>query len=438
MMENEAVGPYQVLETVSVERLVVTLRARRGREPSVLIKTAKPGLTNVAPAARALEREIEVFWALRHPAWPTLIEVLRDGPTPALVLVDRAGHRLDAVLRQATRIAPSSAMAIAIEVALGLGALHRVGGSHAAWRPSMVELTAQGGVCLHAPVAAEPGPSDLDAPEYLSPEQIIGDEADARSDVFLIGGLLYRMLTGRSPFEGDREGVSQRVRHAPPLPLGEKAVRIPSSLQAIVMGCLEKRRHDRFPDLASVAARLTRSLRQETSLPSDVLVARVLAEIGLGEGLPEPLDRKAVRGSAFPALQVPRSLALLAGVGALVLVGALVWRLGGDAAEDGPTGARGVLDESGHLRVLARPWAELIVDGRRIDVTPIGAPLAVSPGKHSVILRHPSAPDETRSIELISGQTVLIDVDMKVTYPPKASAPTHPSASPSASPLPSR
>jgi len=435
-MELDVVGPYRVLETVAFDRLTVTVRASRGRERPVLLKLAKPGLTNVESAARALEREVELLSVLRHPAWPTLVEVLRDGAAPTLVLVDRAGHRLDAVLARSSRLAPVAAMAIGVQVAGGLAALHRARGAHGTLRPGMVELTPQGGVCLHAPVATSDLPSAFDAPEHLSPEQIVGEAPDVRSDVFLFGGLLYRMLTGRGPFDGEREGVSQRIRHAAPAPLPRRDAGISRELAAIVRSCLEKRRHDRFGDLPTIAARLTRELRRATSLPEDILIARALAEAGLGEPLAGPLAEDAGRGTAW------RGPSKRGRVGALLALGlaagsALVVRYGSeDAPGIGPGGPRGIVDEPGHLRVLARPWAEVHIDGKRIDVTPVGYPIDVTPGTHVVIFRHPAAPDEVRKVELIAGETVLVDVEMSVVFPPKpeGSAASRPAASANASP----
>jgi serine/threonine-protein kinase len=63
---------------------------------------------------------------------------------------------------------------------------------------------------------------------------------------------------------------------------------------------------------------------------------------------------------------------------------------------------------------LARPWAEVLIDGEMVDTTPIGRPIAVSPGRHYVTFRHPNAPDEKRSIQVVNGQTVLVDVTMRV------------------------
>src|SRR5262249_49488663 len=71
----------------------------------------------------------------------------------------------------------------------------------------------------------------------------------------------------------------------------------------------------------------------------------------------------------------------------------------------------------GYLRVLAQPWAEVIVDGETIDTTPMARPIAVAPGRHFVTFVHPNAPEEKRSVSVAAGQTVVLDVAMKVARP---------------------
>lgn len=426
-MDLDAIGPYRVLETLAHDRITVTVRARRGDEPTVRIKLPRPGLTDVAVAARTLEREAERLGALRHPSWPALVEVLRDGGRPALVCVDTAGHGLDVVLARGGALRPPSALAIALEVASAMAAHARAGGEHGLLAVDRIELTPQGAVILYPADPADDGIADLSAPENLTPEQLVGERADPRSDVFLVGALLYRMLAGAGPFDGEREGQSQRIRHhaAPSLRRGGRD--ISRTLDAIVQQSLAKRRHDRYPDLATFSAALVRELGRRSSLPRDVLITGALADVGLAEAVPGPRDPTAARGTALPWR---RALPFF-GVAALVLglaVAVVVVRSRDDMQAAGASGPRGIVDEPGHLRVLARPWAEIVLDGRRVDVTPIGAPLDVPPGKHTVVLRHPAAPEETRAVELVAGQLVVVDVDMAVALPP-------PSASGSSSPM---
>jgi FtsP/CotA-like multicopper oxidase with cupredoxin domain len=82
----------------------------------------------------------------------------------------------------------------------------------------------------------------------------------------------------------------------------------------------------------------------------------------------------------------------------------------------------------GYLRVLAMPWAEVWIDGQRVDVTPFARAIPLAPGTHYVTLVHPNAPKEKRTLNLGAGETRTIDVVMAVADAPAAPAPS-PSAS---------
>jgi hypothetical protein len=112
----------------------------------------------------------------------------------------------------------------------------------------------------------------------------------------------------------------------------------------------------------------------------------------------------------------------LGAIGAvMVVVAALVGGAGGPPQPLGlGPGAR-----AAYIRVLAHPWAEVSIDGEVVDTTPIGRPIAVAPGKHEVLLRHPRAPDERRPIEVDAGETVVVDVEMAVER--KIESPVDPS-----------
>jgi serine/threonine-protein kinase len=91
------------------------------------------------------------------------------------------------------------------------------------------------------------------SPPYLSPEQALGKEADARSDVYGVGAVAYFLLTGQPPFP--RETAMQMLlAHAyePAVPVGKVRPDVPADLEAVVMRCLEKQPEKRYPDVASL------------------------------------------------------------------------------------------------------------------------------------------------------------------------------------------
>ena len=106
----------------------------------------------------------------------------------------------------------------------------------------------------------------------------------------------------------------------------------------------------------------------------------------------------------------------------VVLGGTLIFALAGGSDLHAPSRAgTGRLDlvpkGAGQLRVVADPWARVIVDGHEIDTTPFARSIPLRSGTHYVRLEHPQAPPERRTIHLVPGETVLLDVKMKVVRP---------------------
>jgi serine/threonine-protein kinase len=72
------------------------------------------------------------------------------------------------------------------------------------------------------------------------------------------------------------------------------------------------------------------------------------------------------------------------------------------------------------VRVLARPWAHVVVDGQFVETTPFARAIPLAPGTHHVTLKHPAAPDERRTVRLAPGERVVLDVTMRVKTSPTA------------------
>ena len=254
----------------------------------------------------------------------------------------------------------------------------------------------------------------------MAPEQLLGETAGARSDVWALGVLFHELLTGEKPFEAaDRQAAAQRIRIAAPSPLPSG---VPRSIERVVARCLAKAPEDRYEDARAVATALEEALAERTRLPPRVLISRALAAKRLGEELAAPpLAGVVERPPSAPGPDLGRALQKLAVVFGLIAVGGAAIQLLADsetlsqegAVTDGGATPLGDRDR-GSLRVVARPWAEVYIDGELVDVTPIGRPIPVPPGRHFVTFRHPYAPDEQRTIKIAAGQSVLLDVNMRV------------------------
>ncbi len=419
---------FELGEQLEANAFTATFRAlRRTDRRRVLVRTMKPGLRQPDDALTLLGRELDVVSSTLHPSLPILLETVRAPKRLALVYADAGGHRLTDIFDRTPRVAPASALAIAEAIASVLAALHRAGFVHGRLRAESIELTEQGLLILHDPAGVGArgggGDPDLDAPENMAPEQVLGQTPGPETDVYLLGRLMFQLVAGALPFGTSVGGITQQIRHAEAPQLSTLAPDAPRELQRIVSRCLRKRGRDRYPDMASLESELLRVMRSSTSLSREHLVALALADAGLAAELPRPRERGVARGAISMPLWVQGAMRWGAvGLGAIVLV-AVGWTLLAGDDRNTPSGPQGIVKRPAQLRVLARPWAEIYVDGELVDVTPVGRAIEVTPGRHVVELKHPNADPITREVEVIAGQTVLLDVEMQVKRPPDAGVP---------------
>jgi serine/threonine-protein kinase len=319
---------------------------------------------------------------------------------------------------------------------------------HRDLQPRNVLVSRDGGVKLTSfaaamderlPTAPEllEGGAGFGTPAYMSPEQLLGEPEDPRSDLFALGIVLHEMLTGKRPFDASSERASShRVRHDPVPPLARAVPEISPGLDRLVRRCLEKMPSDR----AGSAEEVRRGLAAELAElgfqdPKPALLAE-LSRLGLARVEPALAARpgaegtKRVRARARPATVQTALLGHLVAL-ALLVAGGVAIQLGaaraeGDRSQGGGVKLELVPARAGYLRVVAEPWAHVIVDGEPIDTTPFAQPIPLPAGVHYVRLEHPAAPTERRTVTLSQGETVLLDVKMDVRTPKVSSLPPKP------------
>ena len=185
------------------------------------------------------------------------------------------------------------------------------------------------------------------------------------------------------------------------------------ALERVIMRAIEKLPADRFRSAEALSERLEELAVVRSGLRGDKLVVRALVHAGLvapGDAANAAVPKRKARASTR---QATIGIALL---GAIAVAGG--GALQAFAHREGQAaGARPlelVPPQSGYLRVLAAPWAEVWVDGQRVDETPSARRIPLSPGTHYVTLVHPNAPVEKRTVSITSGETRTVDVVMAV------------------------
>jgi serine/threonine protein kinase len=242
------VGRYEILDTVGSGAFA---RVARAHDPYigriVAIKIFPPEIAR-AEAREKFFQEARVFGQISHPNIITLHDMGIDetSQTPFFVMEFVDGQPLDRILEKGTVPFPR-ACAWMGDIAVALAVAHRKGVIHGDVKPANILITADGRVKLSdfgmARLASRDTGSTqlLGTPAYWCPEQIMGRPQDARSDIFSLGGVLYELLTGESPFHAESlQAVCTRVLSSNPLPPSQRNASIPAGLDELVMRCLTK------------------------------------------------------------------------------------------------------------------------------------------------------------------------------------------------------
>ncbi|MBI3205504.1 MAG: serine/threonine protein kinase [Myxococcales bacterium] len=431
-------GGCQVIEKLRSEPVADLYHAVQqplGRP--VLLKALSSSILPSSPFAASLEREAHVLAELHHPNILHVHDFVRQADRMWLVLEYVDGWPLDELMKAVKRLPPVTAAAIALEIARALEHAHRHGVVHRDVQPKNVMISRRGHVKLlnfsvavdgRLPTAPEllDGASSFGGPLYLSPEQILGEPADPRSDLFSLGVVLYELLAGVRPFDSpDDRTAAQRIRHDPAPPLTRAVSGVPAALERTVQRCLEKMPSDRFANTEELVLALERFSSEAGVTSSHRQIAQTLVQSGLTDEAPRSiLDTSHVRAEPPEPPAVSWALAgYVVCLGLVVVVGAGIQWLA-SRSEGAAPGRRGPSElaltpkRPAFLRVVADPWAHVTIDGQRVDTTPFARAIPLTAGTHYVRLEHPNAPTERRTISPVAGETIVLDVKMRIEGAP--------------------
>jgi len=280
-------GPYEILSPLGAGGMGEVYRARDTRlDRTVAIKTLPAHLAHNREFRERFDREARVLAAISHPNICCLFDIGEANGVSFLVMEYLEGETV------AKRIVGGplplgQLLAVATDAADALGSAHRRGIVHRDLKPANIMLTAKGAKLLDfglardisTVVAVSSAPSSdgdtsarsaaltsesaiIGTFHYMSPEQLQGRSADARSDIFAFGAVLYEAATGKVAFGGESPAsIIAAVLEKQPIPPRNVRNDVPESLQAVIQRCLEKNPEHRWQCAADVSAELQRISR---------------------------------------------------------------------------------------------------------------------------------------------------------------------------------
>jgi beta-lactam-binding protein with PASTA domain/tRNA A-37 threonylcarbamoyl transferase component Bud32 len=305
---------------------------RLGR--TVAVKMLRTDLARDATFQARFRREAQSAASLNAPSvvavYDTGEDELEGVRVPYIVMEYVEGQTLRELLRQGERLMPNRALEIAAGVLGALEYSHRQGIVHRDIKPANVMLAADGDVKVMdfgiARAVADSGATMtqtanvLGTAQYLSPEQARGETVDARSDVYSTGCLLYEMLTGRPPFQGESPvAVAYQHVRENPLPPSTLNPDIGPEADAIVMKALAKNPDNRYQSAAEMRADINRALQGATVAAPPVMAEPPTQAL---TAIAEPEEETKSRKGTYWALAIGVILALaVLGAGAWALLG---------------------------------------------------------------------------------------------------------------------
>jgi hypothetical protein len=265
---------YELTEEIGHGGMATVYRARDTRlDRWVAVKVMHPHLRGTEQARARFSREARAVARLRHPAILEIYDYSGHDSDNAYIATELlTGPTLRAFIDAAGEVPAEIAACIGVQLAAALGAAHAQGITHRDVKPENVllhesrclKLTDFGIADMLDPTMSAMTATGqlLGSPAHMAPEQVESGDADARSDVFALGTILYWLTTGQLPFSGKNpHQVLKRVVDCKPLDPLTLRPSLGRPLRAVIMRCLAKSPDDRFQTAAELASELERVLK---------------------------------------------------------------------------------------------------------------------------------------------------------------------------------
>jgi serine/threonine protein kinase len=274
-MAATTIGKYRIVDQLGRGATGIVYRAvdtTLGRE--VALKILDPALTGSGVRER-FRSEATVLASLNHPGIATIYDLFRSETDHVLVMELVRGETLEHLCNRVGPLPPDAASYLVDRMLSALEHAHRAGIVHRDMKPANVMVTALGGTKImdfgiartHGAEQAYVDSYLIGTPAYMPPEQILGGAADVRADLYSVGVIFYRLLTGALPFTADTsvDMLEEQISTAPP-PVRDHRADLPAWCDEIAERALAKSPGDRFQSAAEFRAALGRCAGVATAI----------------------------------------------------------------------------------------------------------------------------------------------------------------------------
>ena len=259
--EKEQIGRYEILQEIGRGAMGVVFK---GRDPligrDVAVKTITSGVAQNADLLERFYREARAAGGLQHPNIVTIYELAQSGGAPFIAMEYLEGESLEKIIARQPALPIATKLGYVVQTCRALDYAHRHGVIHRDVKPANIVVTRDGIVKVVDFGIARLGNASqtqtgmlLGTLAYMSPEQVRGEQFDARSDIWAMGVVLYELVTYRRPFTGENHAalLLSILQNEPP-PIWQFFPESPVALEKIVSKCLRKDEKERYSSMESL------------------------------------------------------------------------------------------------------------------------------------------------------------------------------------------
>jgi serine/threonine protein kinase/tetratricopeptide (TPR) repeat protein len=259
-------GRYQIIEEIGKGGMGRVYKVQDTKvNEKIALKLIKPEIAKDKKTIERFSNELRLARKIRHKNVCQMFDLGEEQGTQFITMEYVSGEDLRSSIRRFGQLPIGKSIAITTQICEGLTEAHTQGVVHRDLKSNNIMIDKEGNVRIMdfgiARSLAAKGITGagmmIGTPEYMSPEQVEGKDVDQRSDIYSLGVILYEMVTGRLPFEGDTPftvGVKQKSE-APPNPKDLNS-QIPDDLNRVILRCLEKEKENRYQSAGEVQTEL--------------------------------------------------------------------------------------------------------------------------------------------------------------------------------------